>query len=99
MSGASADEMEAMRAYRFGAYAGAIHVFRARTRGLGNRHPVDDMGWGRVSAEGLTVETVPGSHDTMLRPPFVRTLAGRLDSALRRSFDTAGPQSHQASGQ
>jgi thioesterase domain-containing protein len=92
-------DIEAMRAYRFGTYDGPIHVFRAQTRALGNRQPVRDMGWGRVSTGAVTVETVPGSHDTMLQPPFVRTLASRLDSALRRTFDTTGPESGQATAQ
>ena len=90
------DDISAMREYQFGPYDGAIHVFRARTRALGNRQPVDDMGWGRVAGGRLTVETVPGSHDSMLRPPFVHTLAARLDEALQRAFDEIGHSSADA---
>jgi thioesterase domain-containing protein len=90
------NDIAAIRAYRFGAYDGAIHVFRARTRGLRNRQPVADMGWGRVSTGAVTVETVPGSHDTMLRPPFVRTLASRVDLVLAGLVDPRSPHSRQA---
>ena len=83
-------EVGALRAYRFGQYDGAIHVFRARTRALSNKHPTPDLGWRRVAAGRLSVETVPGSHDTMFRPPFVRTLGERLDAVLQRTFHDAG---------
>jgi amino acid adenylation domain-containing protein len=88
------EEIGAIRAYRFGQYDGAIHVFRARTRVLvGHKHPTPDLGWGRVAAGRLSVETVPGSHDSMFRPPFVRTLGERLDAVLERAFHDADARS------
>lgn len=85
-------DMDAVSAYRFGEYDGSIHVFRARTRALSRRHPAADMGWRRVTTGPLTIETVPGSHDTMLRAPFARMLGARLDAALERAFQDAGPR-------
>jgi aspartate racemase len=74
---------EALAAYRFGPYDDPVHIFRARTRRLWGSHPSKRMGWDRVATGALTIETVPGSHDTMLRPPFVRTLARQLEAAVR----------------
>jgi amino acid adenylation domain-containing protein len=88
-------EVGALRAYRFGQYDGAIHVFRARTRALSNKHPTPDLGWKRVAAGRLSVETVPGSHDSMFRPPFVRVLGERLDAVLERTFHDAGTPSRE----
>jgi thioesterase domain-containing protein len=91
------EDMDSIRAYRFSQYDGPIHVFRARTRALTNRHPPADLGWGRVAAGQLTVETVPGSHDSMFRPPFARILSQRLDAVLERTFrDLAKPSSEVA---
>jgi amino acid adenylation domain-containing protein len=86
-------DIDVIRAYRFTPYDGAIHVFRARTRELRHRQPEADLGWSRVAAGPLTVETVPGSHDSMLRLPFVRTLAARLDAALERAFQARDTRS------
>ena len=84
------EDFDAIQAYRFGQYEGAIHVFRARTHALG-KYPTPDLGWSRVASGPLTVEMVPGSHDSMLRPPFVRTLGARLDAVLERTFDGGQP--------
>ena len=78
---------DAMVAYHFVPYDGPIHVFRARTRRFWGRHPVPDMGWGRIATGTFKVEIVPGSHDTMFRAPFVNVLAARLNSVLRDVFD------------
>jgi amino acid adenylation domain-containing protein len=77
------DFLEALLAYRFTRYDGPIHVFRARTRGLGRLQPSADMGWRDIAVGPLAIETVPGSHDTMFAQPFVRTLAARLDRVIR----------------
>jgi hypothetical protein len=79
-------DMEAINAYRFSRYDGPIHVFRARTHALRRRQPPKDMGWGCIAGGPLTVETVPGSHDSIFRAPFARTLARRLDAVLQRTF-------------
>jgi amino acid adenylation domain-containing protein len=83
---------DAMVSYRFEPYDGAIHVFRARTRRLWGRYPSKDMGWGRVATGPLTVEAVPGSHDSMFRAPFVDALAGRLARAISHVFEYGGVQ-------
>ena len=89
-------DIEAIDAYRFHPYDGPIHVFRARTRALTRRHPAKDLGWRRVAAGALTIETVPGSHDSMFRLPYVRTLAERLEAVLQQTFRDAPQQFNEA---
>lgn len=86
-------DMEAIGAYRFAQYDGPIHVFRARTRALTLRHPATDLGWRRVAAGALTIETIPGSHDSMFSLPYVLTLAERLEAVLQQTFRDAPQQS------
>jgi len=43
-------------------------------------------GWGPFAVRGVSLEEVPGDHQTMLREPEVRVLAARLD----RLLDEAG---------
>ena len=82
------DFLKAMQAYRFTGYDGAIHVFRARTRSLGRSQPSADMGWSEIAEGPLTIETVQGAHDSMFMQPFVRSLATRLDRAIRAAEQT-----------
>jgi amino acid adenylation domain-containing protein len=89
-------DMDMIGRYRFCSYDGAVHVFRARTRALTTRHPPHDLGWGRFAVGPLTVETVPGSHDSMFRAPFARILGERLNAVLRRAFETAATGSNAA---
>ena len=90
--------MDAIAAYRFTRHDGPVHVFRARTRSLRTKHPAADMGWGQIAQGPLTVETVPGSHDSMFAQPFVRSLARRLDAVLERFANEPqnGPSPEQA---
>ena len=90
--------MDAIAAYRFTRHDGPVHVFCARTRSLRTMHPAADMGWGQIAQGPLTVETVPGSHDSMFAQPFVRSLARRLDAVLERFAHEpqGGPSAEQA---
>jgi thioesterase domain-containing protein len=90
-------DIDAIDAYRFSEYDGPIHVFRARTRALTTgRHPTKDLGWRRVAAGSLTIETVPGSHDSMFGRPHVVTLAERLEAVLQSTFRDADQRSREA---
>jgi hypothetical protein len=75
----------AVRVYKPRPYAGRALVFRPRTLPLLGRRPVPDLGWGRLALGGVEVQAVNGSHETMLRYPFVVGLA----AALRRAIDEA----------
>jgi amino acid adenylation domain-containing protein len=71
----------AWSSYEPRAYAGWVALFRARTRSLwhvAGRQP----GWGRLPAGGVAIRIVPGQHESILKEPHVRVLAGRLQEAL-----------------
>jgi thioesterase domain-containing protein len=70
----------AMQQYRPGVYGGRITLFRARTRPLLNFDPL--LGWGPHAAGGITVQVVPGQHESFLEPPLVRVLAEQFRAAL-----------------
>ena len=71
-------------------YPGRLALLRA----VGSPHdamPEPSLGWSEVAGAGVLVETVPGDHYSMVRPPHVAALArilGRClapaDGALRR---------------
>jgi amino acid adenylation domain-containing protein len=67
-------------------YPGRITLFRAK-RGAAPDSPPDDWGWGRLSAEPVSVYAVPGDHHTMLSEPHVQTLAGHLVAHLGATHD------------
>ena len=74
-------------------YPGRVVLIKPRTRALLARRQADDLGWRRFVSGELVVLTVPGSHETMLNEPFVKTLAKRLRPFLLRpetSDGTAG---------
>ena len=48
-----------------------------------------DCGWGGLTIAGLTIETVPGDHATLLQPPNLDVCAQYLDAALARRPTTA----------
>ena len=91
-------DLDALRSYAFTRYDAPIHVFRARTRPLRARQPNGDLGWGRVAAGSLTVDTIPGAHDTIFKPPFVRTLGARLNTVLQRTFAKPSAPEFEDSG-
>ncbi len=84
--------LESFAAYRFECYGGRTVVFRARTRALTRTQPTADLGWRRVVSGALTVETVPGAHDTMLRTPFVARLGERVSVALGNACSSDTPR-------
>jgi thioesterase domain-containing protein len=77
-----ADHYQALRDYVPRVYPGTVTLFRARTRPLFRLHE-HDLGWGRLAGGGLKVVPVPGNHETMLKEPHVRVLAGALMTHLR----------------
>jgi thioesterase domain-containing protein len=66
-------------------YAGRAALFKARTRKLFSRRQADDLGWSQFIHGPLTVVEVPGSHESVLREPFVQALA----AAIRLTVDEA----------
>jgi thioesterase domain-containing protein/acyl carrier protein len=63
-------------------YAGGpVVLFRARAQPIFSRH-LPDMEMRRWAEQSLTIHVMPGTHETMLREPYVRELAVRLQAAL-----------------
>jgi thioesterase domain-containing protein len=73
--------------YAAGPLHGSLTLLRAADAGGTSEA---DFDWGRVCAKPITVYTVPGRHDDMVRPPHVEELARVLRSVL----DAAGGASH-----
>jgi phthiocerol/phenolphthiocerol synthesis type-I polyketide synthase E len=67
--------------YRSRPYPGRLWFFRAEVRRA--PHPdYPELAWSSKAEGGIEVHVVPGDHDTMLEPPHVETLAGKLRRAL-----------------
>ncbi len=62
-------------------YSGRVHLFGAADS---LRESTEDLtlGWRRWGLEQIEVHEVPGNHHTMLRAPYVDTLAERLRTLL-----------------
>jgi thioesterase domain-containing protein len=74
----------AVMAYRPRNYAGRVMVLKARARPLFGS-PEPDLGWSRMVSGPVAVSWIPGSHETMLREPYVREVARHI----RLGIDTA----------
>ncbi len=77
--------LRARERYVPGSYPGDATLFRA----LETAADLEDstLGFGRLVQGALAVETVPGDHHSMLRPPAVAHLARSLSSWLGRRGD------------
>jgi thioesterase domain-containing protein/acyl carrier protein len=79
---------QALRDYVPKVYPGRVTLFRARVRPL-LRLSGRDLGWGKQAGGGLEVITIPGNHETVLKPPNVQLLAEALLAQLDKA--QAGP--------
>jgi thioesterase domain-containing protein len=70
-----------LKSYRLERYPDRIVFCRARGRRL-LRHLKLDREWRRFS-DRMDVYPVPGLHEQILKEPYVRGLASRLNSELR----------------
>jgi amino acid adenylation domain-containing protein/non-ribosomal peptide synthase protein (TIGR01720 family) len=70
---------DAIRRYRVSEYDGDIVFFRARDRE--SLDPSED--WQRISPGRFIIHDVPGSHNTILKPPFVAQLAEAMSPLLQ----------------
>jgi aspartate racemase len=78
-----ADHFQSFMAYVPRPYAGRVALFRARALPISSRH-APDLGWNRIAQGELEVNIVPGSHENLLREPYVDLLA----AALKQSLDS-----------
>jgi len=83
---------EAARHHEPGIYPGRIFYLRACDDDSGRDHdapahadadPDPSRGWSRHSTLPVVVQLAPGTHQTMIQEPHVRTVAALLDRILR----------------
>jgi thioesterase domain-containing protein/acyl carrier protein len=80
---------QAMREYVPRPYPGRVTLFRARVRPLFRLHG-RDLGWKKLARGGLDIVTIPGNHESLLKPPHVQVFADRLLSQLRKAQADSG---------
>jgi len=68
--------------YRPKIYAGQITLFCAK-RNASYDVPLDDRGWGRLSAQPVDIYAAQGDHHSMLADPHAQTLARQLNDCLK----------------
>jgi amino acid adenylation domain-containing protein len=69
--------------YQPEAYSGRVVFYKARAQGLLTTSP--DKGWKNICGT-LDIQVVPGNHVNMMQKPYVRFLAEKINSELRK-FD------------
>jgi thioesterase domain-containing protein len=81
--------VRAMQNYRPQPSSTRVTLLKAGEQGT-METPDETMGWGALTSGEIEIHTVPGSHFTIVREPYVRSLAEELadciNSATLRSF-------------
>jgi thioesterase domain-containing protein len=72
----------AFEQYKPQPYRGRVALFRARTLPLFGRQPETDLGWSRLAAGGVDVHVLAGSHETIMKLPFVKKVASALEQTI-----------------
>lgn len=75
----------ALERYRFGAYNGAIALFRASNQPIGIE-PNPTLGWETIVGDRIQVYEVPGFHGGVTVDPHAEFLASALRPCLARAF-------------
>jgi thioesterase domain-containing protein len=71
--------------YRPSVYAGRLTLFRPSEDPVSARDGGPEFGWAGFATEGLEVEEVPGSHETLVKQPNARVVAERLKASARNA--------------
>jgi MbtH protein len=77
--------------YQPQAYAGRVTLLRAKAQPL-SRLQAGDLGWSELAGGGVEVIAVPGSHDYLLKEPYVGVLAQRLGACLQKAQAAVAPR-------
>lgn len=72
---------QAMLRYRGGSYAGGVTLLRARQRMLWD-YLRPDLGWRDLAAAGVTIDCVPGDHESIRHEPHVAHLGRTVERSL-----------------
>jgi len=85
--------MTALRRYSGGVIASPLVLFRSaepRTAALTQAEEAmilrPDMGWAERTSGPFSIELVPGTHATLISPPHVETLAGKLATHIGKAL-------------
>ncbi|MGK7948457.1 MAG: amino acid adenylation domain-containing protein [Xenococcaceae cyanobacterium] len=70
-------------------YPGRIVYFKAKEAGIVSLQAQTQSFLEEIAIEGIETYNIPGSHTTILRPPYVQVLAKRLDTCV------TSPDAHQ----
>jgi len=77
-------DFEAFLAYRPRTRCASATLFRSRGQPLFGSHE-PDLGWSRVTRDGVDVRQIPGNHSSIMAEPDVRHLASALRLALEEA--------------
>jgi len=78
-----------MEAYRPQPIGIPVHLFVASDRPPGSLAATATLGWERcVPAHLLYAQSVPGTHQSMMKPPHIEALGGRLTKSLSAAVDS-----------
>ncbi|MEH1943850.1 MAG: amino acid adenylation domain-containing protein [Nostoc sp.] len=79
---------QAARTYTMQVYPGKLLLLRTddgqRLEGIGFDFD-PQLGWGKLVAEELEIQYVPGSHHSFLKEPYVQVLAEKLKDSLNQA--------------
>ncbi|HST23392.1 MAG TPA: thioesterase domain-containing protein, partial [Blastocatellia bacterium] len=79
--------VRASQTYRPGVYSDRITLFRA-TEQFREDSQDSTLGWGELTSEGVEIIDLPGDHYSILRKPFVHTLAEKLRESIDRAQES-----------
>jgi thioesterase domain-containing protein len=73
-----------MQSYRPQPSSTPVTLFKAGEQGT-LETPDETMGWGVLTSGEVEIHTVPGSHFTIVREPYVRSLAEQLADCINKA--------------
>jgi thioesterase domain-containing protein len=78
----------AFQTHRPRPFKGRVLLFRPRALPLLGRRPAPDLGWGAWATGGVEVHVVKGSHESILKAPYVSALAGTIRHAIDKAAES-----------
>jgi amino acid adenylation domain-containing protein len=70
-------------------YAGTATIFWSEYQDWYiDQHP--ELGWGKLVAEGLILQRIPGNHTTLMQEPHVQVLAEKLKFSIEQAAQLVG---------
>jgi thioesterase domain-containing protein len=82
--------LRALAAYQPIPYPGEVTLFRATISDPLEDYGVTDLGWAPFVSGDVHICKVPGTHDSLVREPNVKTLVAELKLRIDRVRETTG---------